>query len=387
MDRIRAGALCLLIAGCASAPPPSLEPAVFRGPEVSEGFARYSAWFADERDGVVYFGLSDFWSAFWATGDPLAELRDPGAQLIGRFDLSSESFKTPLVVRRSGPEVRASVWDVLAHPNGWVYYTTFYEEMGRVNPKTGEVERFSELGRGLNELALGPQGRIYATRYGSGLDSPNGNTDGALVLMSEAGLKLRELRLHARDGAVTAAKSVAVDPRSGHVFVNADVIRPGAEVEFARFELDASLSLVHGSVGETELLFIAFTDGGRGISVEDEGGRLRLTIRDFARAPTSLDLGPRAVQDFAQDIHFAPDGTAAIAFWSGRIELVRERGDRVEGARIDPVKPGDCEPPTGRSLLYSAFVTERAVYATLYCGATILRAPLPKAWAPLAPAD
>jgi hypothetical protein len=371
---------CLLVAGCASGPPSELGPQIFRAPELGESGERYSAWFADERDGVVYFGLSPFWTALWATGDPTADLRVPGAHLIGRFDLASESFLPALVAREAGPDVRSSVWDVLAHPNGWIYYTTFYEEMGRVRPATGEVEHFPALGRGLNELALGPEGEIYVTRYGSGLDDPQGNGDGALVVVSEAGRKLREAPLHARDGAVTAVKSVAVDPRSGRVFVNADVILDAGGVEFARFVLDADLSPVEVATGEAELLFIAFSSDGRMVSVEDERGRLRLALGGGERERATLDLGPRAPLDFAQDIHFAPDGSAAIAFWSGRVELVREIDGRFEHARLDLEKPGDCSPPSGRSLVYSAFVTARGVYATLYCGETILRGPLPADW-------
>ena len=376
-------ALCLLSVGCAWGPPRALGPAVFRAPELSQGGERYSAWFADEQAGVVYFGLSPFWTALWATGDPKADLRVPGAHLIGRFDLASESFLPPLVARAAGPDVRASVWDVLAHPNGWVYYTTFYEEMGRVRPATGEVEYFPALGRGLNELALGPEGQIYVTRYGSGLDAPERAGDGGLVVVSEDGRKLRETTLHARDGAVTAVKSVAVDPRSGRAFVNADVLREKGDVEFARFVIEPDLESVFVLTETPELLFVAFDRSGRGILVEDADGRLRLSIADGERQLASVDLGARAPADFAQDIHFAPDGTAAIAFWSGRVELVREREGRLEHARIDLDKPGDCGPPAGRSLVYSAFVAARAVYATLYCGATILRGPLPADWRPV----
>jgi hypothetical protein len=375
--------LCLLVAGCASGPPGELGPQVFRAPELSESGERYSAWLADERDGVVYFGLSPFWTALWATGDPTADLRVPGAHLVGRFDLASESFLPALVAREAGPDVRSSVWDVLAHPNGWVYYTTFYEEMGRVRPATGEVEHFPALGRGLNELALGPRGEIYVTRYGSGLDDPKRTGDGALVVVSETGSKLDEVPLHARDGAVTAVKSVAVDPRSGRVFLNADVLLDGGGVEFANFVLEADLSLLRVSDGDAELLFIAFDRNGRMFAVEDDAGRLRLSLRDGERERATLDLGARVPADFAQDIHFAPDGSAAIAFWSGRVELVRERDGRLEHARIELDKPGDCGPPAGRSLVYSAFATARAVYATLYCGETILRGPLPATWRPI----
>lgn len=387
MIRIRAGALCLFVVGCVSAGAPAPGPAVLRAPAAVDAGDAYSAWFADERDGVVYFGLSDFWSAYWATGDPLAELGEPGSQQIGRFDLASETFLPPLLVREAGPEVRASVWDVLAHPNGWVYYTTFYEEMGRVHPASGAVERFSSLGAGLNELALGPDGRIFATRYGDGSGERRSASDGALVALSPEGRRLAEIRLHARDGAVTAAKSVAFDPASGHVFVNADVIRNASDVQFASFELTRDLSLVSARLGDPELLFAAFAPDGFGVRVVDDGGRLGLWLREPGREPVRLDLGPRPPQDFAQDVHFAPDGTAAIAFWSGRIELVRARAGGLERARVDLERPSECLPPEGRSLVYSAFVTPDAVYATLYCGATILRAPLPADWQPVAPPD
>lgn len=380
MIRIRAGALCLIVAGCVSAGAPAPGPAVLRAPRaVADGDA-YSAWFADERDGVVYFGLSDFWSAYWATGDPTAELREPAAQRIGRFDLASESFLPPLLLREAGPETRASVWDVLAHPNGWIYFTTFYEAMGRVDPATGAVERFPELGAGLNELALGPDGRILATRYGDASGDRRARSDGALVAISAEGRKLAEIRLHARDGAVTAAKSVAFDPRSGHSFVNADVISDAGGVEYGSFELDADLSLVRASLGDPELLFAAFAPDGRGVRIDDAAGRLRLSLVDSGRELATLDLGPRPAQDFAQDVHFAPDGTAAVAFWSGRIELVRRREGSFEHARVDLERPPECVPPEGRSLVYSAFVAPRAVYATLYCGETILRGPLPAQW-------
>ncbi len=374
----------LVVAGCVSAPPPAPGPAVFRAPEAGTVVERYSAWFADERDGVIYFGLSVFWTALWATGDPRADLRFPSAHLIGRFELSSESFLPPLVARASGPDVRSSVWDVLAHPNGWVYYTTFYEEMGRVRPDTGEVEYFPELGFGLNELALGPNGRIYATRYGSGRDDPGQRGDGAIVVVSESGLLLREIPLHARDGAVTAVKSVAVDPSSGRAFANADVLEVGGGVAFARFVLGADLALVAGPSFEPELLFVAFAPDGRMYTVEDDRGQLRLSLRGADRVAVTVELGKREPADFAQDIHFGADGTAVIAFWSGRVELVRERDGRVEHASLVLEKPGDCGPPPGRSLVYSAFATRNAVYATLYCGATILRAPLPQEWRPLA---
>jgi hypothetical protein len=386
-------ALALLVVGCASAPldaPDSnvsraSETRVFRAPPVGGEGERYSAWFADERDGVIYFGLSPFWTSLWATGDPRADLRVPGPHLIGRFELASQSFLPPLEVRASAPDVRSSVWDVLAHPNGWIYYTTFYEEMGRVDPESGAVEFFPALGRGLNEIALGPNGRIYATRYGSGIDLPGQSGDGAIVVASESGLKLVEIPLHARDGAVTAVKSIAVDPTSGRAIVNADVLESDGRVEFARFVLGRDLAIVAGPIFEPELLFVAFAPDGRMYAIEDDHGRLRLSLRGGLRIPATLDLGPREPTDFAQDIQVAPDGTAAIAFWSGRIELVRERDGRLEHGSLALTKPDDCGPPPGRSLVYSAFATKTDVFATLFCGVTILSAPLPTKWEPIAP--
>lgn len=385
--RARKGGLAALVAlglvACAWARPGAPPPEVFRGPELVFGGERYSAWFGDERDGVLYFGLSPFWTELWTSGDPAADRRHSGPHLIGRFDLARGVFLPPLVAREAAPDVRSSVWDVLAHPNGWVYYTTFFEEMGRVQPATGAVERFAALGLGLNELAVGPDGSVYATRYGTASGAkgaPGGAADGSLVVLSEDGRLLHEIPLHARDGAFTAPKSVAVDPKSGRVFLNADVLLPDGSVEFARFVIEPDLESVYVLTEVPELLFVAFDASGRGILVEDDSGRLKLTIGDGERELASADLGPREAADFAQDIHFAADGTAVIAFWSGRVELVRERSGRFERASLALAKPADCGPPPGRSLVYSGFADAGAVYATLYCGSAVLRAPLPAQW-------
>src|SRR5262249_21943553 len=154
------------------------------------GVERYSAWFGDERDGIIYFGLSPFWSDLHEHGgDPNADLLEPSAHAIGRFDMNRNAFLEPLVARRPGDDSRSSVWDVLAHPNGWVYYTTYFEEMGRVRPGLTEVQHF-DLGPGLNEIALGPGQNLYVTRYGGG------GGDGGVVVVSPEGKLLREVRLH-----------------------------------------------------------------------------------------------------------------------------------------------------------------------------------------------
>ena len=362
-------ALAWLASGCAS-------DTVYQSQVRGYGPERYSAWFADERDGVIYFGLSPFWTELHARGKPTGDLAEPSAHLIGRFELGRGGFLPLLVARAPGPDSRSSVWDVLAHPNGWIYYTTYFEEMGRVRPATGEVEHFEAVGTGLNEIAVGPNGDLFVTRYGAADPKQPAQSDGALVEISPEGALVREVTLHAREGAFTAPKSVAVDPNSGEVWVNADVIAPDGAVSFATFHLAADLS-VRETLTTPELMFVAFDPKFRwGVFVEDDAGQLRARLvgggGEFAR----VDLGPRAPHDFAQDIHFAADGiTAVVAFWSGRVELLR--WDSVKGARATRVqleKPGDCEPP---ALFYSAFAERDGVYATLYCDATIVRGPLP----------
>jgi hypothetical protein len=366
-------ALFLFLSACAL----SSEPELYRSTVVGFGSERYSAWFADERGGVIYFGLSPFWTELRAHGgDPTADLREESAHLIGRFDTEREKFLPPLVARRPGPDSHSSVWDVLAHPNGWIYYTTFFEEMGRVRPGMGDVERFDSLGTGLNEIALGPDQNLYVTRYGSGAEHGRAVRDGSVAVISPDGRLLREAAVHARDGAVTAPKSLSVDPRSGDVWLNADVIAPDGSVTFAVFHLGADLALRERIDPPPELLFVAFDRDGRGFFVEDRSGRLGLRVTRGGSELARLDLGPRAPLDFAQDVHFAPDGTAAIAFWSGRVELVRERNGAFEHAQVVLARPEECAET--HAVFYSAFVEARSVYATLYCDAAIARAPLPE---------
>ena len=346
---------------------------------VGFGSERYSAWFGDERDGVIYFGLSPFWTALRAHGDPTADLAEPSAHLIGRFDVEREKFLPPLVATRPGPDSRSSVWDVLAHPNGWIYYTTYFEEMGRVRPGTGDVEEFKRLGAGLNEIALGPDQNLFVTRY-SGAAHAATARNGSVVEISPEGVLLREQTLSARADSVTAPKSLAVDPLSGDVWVNADVIGHDQAITFATFHLGADLTVKEKRAGSPELLFVAFAADGRGFFVEDRVGELWLRVVRADAPVAELDLGARAPADFAQDIHFAKDGDAAIAFWSGRVELVRETAGGYAHATVTLSKPPECAGPGENAVFYSAFLGAKDVYATLYCDAAIARAPLPDAF-------
>jgi hypothetical protein len=148
-------------------------------------------------------------------------------------------------------------------------------------------------------------------------------------------------------------------------------------VTFATFRLSADLRVLARIAPPPELLFVAFDRLGRGFFVEDRSGRLELRVTRAGAELLRLDLGPRVAADFAQDIHFAADGTAAIAFWSGRVELVRQTGAGFERARVDFSRPAECAGPEQGAVFYSAFVESLSVYATLYCDAAIARAPLP----------
>jgi hypothetical protein len=69
---------------------------------------------------------------------------------------------------------------------------------------------------------------------------------------------------------------------------------------------------------------------------------------------------------------------AAIAFWSGRVELVREANGAYEHARVTLERPPECEDGGHGAVFYSAFAASHSVYATLYCDAAIVRGSLPK---------
>ena len=198
------------------APAPSTRVHVAHAPD--GGAERSCAWFGDVRGPVLYFGVSAFWSALRASGgDPTADLRAPGPRWIGRFDLAGERFLPPLELRPGG--AATGVWDVLAHPNGRVYFTTYFDLAGSVDPTSGEVQEFPGAGLGLNELALGADGRILVTRYGFGADSR-----GALVVLSERGEVLEEHELPSPPGTRLLAKSLAFDPLRREVWVNTDLI-------------------------------------------------------------------------------------------------------------------------------------------------------------------
>jgi hypothetical protein len=377
---VGAAAISLAIAACTAGVAPRDASATFRMPPANRGSERYSAWFADTDGEVLYFGLSPFWQLYWQTGgNATADLETPGDHLIGRFDLAAEAFLPPLRVRDAGPDVRGSVWDVLVHRTGRVYYTTFYEEVGYVDPRTGDVVTRTDLGYGLNELAEGESGRLYATRYTAPGEPGDDAAPPAVVVLSPQLELIRTLVLPQPVDAVVAPKSVAVDPRSGEIWVNADRLRDGSAAGFATFRLASDGSVLEYVEDVPELLFMRFDARGRGWFVSDVSGVLWLDVKRAGERIATASLGPRAPLDFVQDIAFAPDGAAVLALWSGRVVVAREDGGTLRVAETRFALPADCAPPRGRALLYTAVPYRDALYGTLCCGPTVLRTRLPPA--------
>jgi hypothetical protein len=322
----------------------------------------YCAWYADSDGQVLYFGASPFWSALRkAGGDPTADMRAPGPQFVGRFDLERLAFAEPLVV--GGHDARVGVWDVLAHPNGRIYFTTYFESAGYVDPVSGRVRRFEAAGTGLNELSLTADSEILATRYGT---SEGGA--GSVVVLDTEGAVLAEHPLEAPEGYRAAAKSLALDPVRGEIWVNTDllpeargegeirhdtrVLGPGGR-ERLRFE-------------RPEVQFMAFGPDGTGYFAERDGPLLNLRIRPPERAGAAIFTG-RIVplddafagdQDFVQDIHVGGEGRVVVTRWSGRIHLVNRHGE-VELLQLP--RPG------GDGLYYTGVLAGERLCAT-YCG-------------------
>jgi len=340
-------------------------------PPANSGGESYSAWFADSDGRVLYFGLSPFWTLWWEReGDALADLDARGDWLVGRFDLQAERFLPPLVVR--GSDSGASVWDVLVHSSGRVFFTTFYDHMGSVGRDGSNPRLFPALGTGLNELVEGPDGKIYASRYYGRL--PFERTDhGGVAVLSPDGRLLDELQLDARPGERVAAKSLAVDPASGDIWLNTDTFAADGSTRHETLRLDAS-GRQRLRREQPELQFVRFDRRGRGWFAEDAAGQLALRVQRAGETVASASLGPRAPLDFVQDIHFDSDGSAWLAFWSGRVVVAQlsAGGDRLETRELRFEIPARCRAPQGQSLMYSAIPARGSVYATLFCGGTVL---------------
>jgi len=349
--------------GCARLEPgarpestPGLLVATAEAPSEAE---RYCAWYGMPHGEILYFGQSAFWSAQRAhAGDPFADLLHAGPQHIGRFDLRTEKFLPPLEVGRA--DSRSGVWDVLASADGWLYFTTFFESAGRVDPASGFVERLPELGPGLNELARGPDGRVLASRYGSGEDAEG---DGSVVSIDPVGGIDAEWTLGAPQGFRTAPKSVAWDRARGEIWVTTDLLprNPGADARHDAYVLGRS-GEVKRRIADPEIQFVTTHSDGTLLRAEVDGSALRLRVvpppgASKAARAILLDANFPAAFDFVQDIQPADRGRVVITRWSGRVHIVDDDGHvaSVDLPKLDP-----------NGLYYTAVLSGDRICAT-YC--------------------
>jgi len=375
--RIAIALTAALVLSCAGHRGPAQD--WYRDRDWNSGTERYSAWFGDERGGVLYFGLSPFWTLWWASGgDPRLDLDAPGDHLIGRFDLRSRRFLEPLRARSAAEGARSSVWDVLAHSSGRIYYTTFYEELGWIASDGSDAKRFPHLGFGFNELAEGPGGRVYATRYADAPERESRPSHSAVTVIDPEGALIWETRFErAPDGSFVAPKSIAVDPTSGEVWVNTDTFSAdGSLLRHETLRLSADGELLDRDAGPAELQFAAFSPAGEGWFAQAYDGWIWLRWRAPGREERALRLVPLEGADFVQDIKPASSGGAVIALWSRRAFAVRATGNGLVARALRFRVPPDCEPPDNRSLLYTAVEFHGEIFATLFCGPTVVRAAL-----------
>ncbi len=335
---------------------------------------RYCSWFGDARGGVLYFGEAAFWSAYRRfEGDPRADLKASGPQRIGRFDLARQRLLAPLEVSSSG--AGSGVWDLLAHPNGRIYFTSFFEGGGYVDPESGAVVLPGDMGPGLNEIVLGPGQTLLVTRYGRPGEEPAG--DGSVVVYDTDGKTLRELRLAPPPGYRVAPKSIAYDPLRDEIWVTTDLFpTEGGDVDrHDTYHLDAS-GREKERVERPEIQFVAFAPGGTGFWAEREGDHLWVRIIPPEAIDTSADSGLRITLsedfagdfDFVQDIKIAEDGRAVITRWSGWVHVVEPTGAvrSLQLPRLDP-----------EGLYYTGVLAGDQVCATLCADVTVVCRPAP----------
>lgn len=376
-----AAAAWIAAAGC---PPRAPEPSGAAGPALrtlpatsyvmrraNRGPEPYSAWFADSDGRTVYFGLSPFWTLWWQRdGDSAADLDAPGDLLIGRFDLAEERFRPPLSLRDEGAGT-SSVWDVLVHSSGRICFTTYFDSMGCYDPQTEQLERFPAAGPGLNEIWEGPGGDLYVTRYSSRPQGDPYRGYGAVAVVSPDGRLLREYRLPNPPGGLTAPKSLAVDPQSGHIWLNTDTFFPGGETQHETIQLDPS-GVVVSRTSQPHLHFVSFAPSGTGFFAEVEDDALWLRITRGDAELTRLRLGPIAPLDFVQDIKHGPGGSVVLMLWSGAVWVATPGEDGWSARGFGLRAPKTCRPPEGRSIFYSAFTRGGRVCATLFCAGRVL---------------
>jgi hypothetical protein len=328
----------------------------------------YCAWYGDDRDGVLYFGQSAFW---WASrrGAPDSVLDETGPAPIGRFDLRSADLLEPLEV--GGAEDRSGVWDVLAHANRRVYFTTFFSSAGWVDLETGDVSRLPNLGDGLNEIAPGPDGGLLFSRY-FGSDA----SGGSVVVVDLEGRLVAEHPLRPPPGFVTAPKTPAWDPVRRQIWVTADVLpegpdqRDAAAIRRGAYVLDSDGRQL-AYTEQPEIQFVAFGADGTGYRAEVADSELALRIvppaseDPRAEDPRSevgrrivLDRAFPAKLDFAQELRILPDGRVVVTRWGGKIHIVRPAGE---------VRTVSLPRLSARGLYYTGVIAGGQLCAT-HCG-------------------
>jgi hypothetical protein len=354
-------------AACAAPRPGSAPPAAEIATEAqAEGAApaeRSCAWYGDARDSVLYFGESAFWAAARAHGDPLADRLVPGPRRIGRFDLSRRRLLAPL---DAGPgDAPTGVWDVLAHANGRVYFTTWFDAMGWVDPATGEVRRLDGLGKGLNEIAQGPAGTLLVSRYGNPDEAAGG---GSVVIADLEGARVAELPLAAPAGYRAAPKTVAFDRVRDEIWATTDLFPlSGGPIRHDAYVLDRA-GREKRRIERPEVQFVAFGPDGTGLLAEVEGARLDLRVRPPAGPDRVLaaDAAFASRSDFVQDVHFAPDGRAVMTRWSGVVHVF-DPPDSLATLRLPRLEPG--------GLYYSGVLAGERICATHCGGLTVVCVP------------
>jgi len=330
----------------------------------------------------LYVGQSAFWNAHRAAGSvPTADLAVLAPKRIGRFDLLRERWLPPWTVEAAAV---SGTWDVLAHPNGRVYFSDLFGTSGFVDPERRVTRLLPDAGSGLNELVLGPDGRVLATRYGGADGEP-----GSLVVLAPDGDVLAEHVLAPVPGFRVAAKSLAYDPIRNVVWVNTDLLpeplheAPAAgathgehgDVRYDARIVDLATGHELARFAGPELQFVHFAPDGRGFFAWLEDARLvlRQTAPGRAEDPTSgtaavLDEAFPTDFDFVQELRPTPDGSVLATRWSGVIHDVPPDGEvrtRVL-PRIDP-----------DGLYYSAFAAGDRLCTSHCADLTIVCAPRP----------
>ncbi|MED5261611.1 MAG: hypothetical protein VX574_04365 [Myxococcota bacterium] len=373
----RALLLLALLGGCTDLPEviahPASKPAfdIFVAP--GSGSSEQScAWYGDARDGVLYFGESAFWSGLRETGDPLAELDHLGTRRIGRFDLEKRAMLPALVVAE---EQESGTWDVLAHPNGRIYYTTFFGDAGWIDPLSERSGRFPHLGKGLNEWARGPNETLLVTRYGdTGFnETQSGSSENTVLWIDPNGSKRAEWPLPSAGESVLAPKTVAWDPVADEIWVSTDLLPERAGPGGHPTVVLGFDGRERARIDDVEVQYARFAEDGTGYFAVSSGRTLKLAVRPPQANGQGLggahwitldtDFHPNL--DFAQNLRLSADGRVLVTTWGGRIFSVNPQ-------TTGRVQVFDFPRARKDGLYYSAVSAGRSICATYCAGLSVV---------------